>query len=145
MTLSSSPTQFPCILHSRVSLYSGFSEILFTSLMVLVCTFYFIYFSLSFVSLRDMGLFPESAGEEICHWEKWSEHTDWTHIWLQLWRCQGLSWEDKRVGTFITSVHNSVEPPHFRLNSQDTFWEFYLGQYKTVRVETWCVTVLKVS
>lgn len=49
------------------------------------------------LSVRNMDLLPEGAGEEICQWEKWSERTCWAHIRLWFRWCQGLHWEDTRV------------------------------------------------
>lgn len=59
------------------------------------------------LSVRNMDLLPEGAGEEICQWEKRGEHTHWAHIRLWLWWCQGLHWEDKRVSKWVV------------------FWEFF--------------------
>lgn len=123
MIPSSSPTPSPCILHSRVSRSAiiiiiiiinisqtgadGFACI-FTAILhhhfpsslfhPLACSF-------PFSSQRNMELLPESAGEEICNWEKWSERAGWTHIWLRPRWCQGLGWEDKRVSAiFFLSI-----------------------------------------
>lgn len=95
MTLSSSPTQSPCILRSKVSDYFRFGSL--ESCSYLVCS----ALTSIPVDLRNMGILPEISGEEICHWEEWRERAHWTYIWLRLWWSEGLGWEDKRVRTVI--------------------------------------------